>query len=135
MRGLTLLLLTGVRLVLWCLLSMDLRPANLLIGLAVALALPRPGGPPVPLPQLLAAVGRALAAIPEAYAQAFVMILAPSCQERLVSVERREGRGDLLLVLEIFRVTLTPLTLVLGLEADGRRLRVHELVPERRRWP
>ncbi len=135
MRGLSLLLSTGLRLALWCLLSMDLRPANLLIGLAVALLLPRRGGPPLPLPQLLGAVGRALAAIPEAYGQAFALILAPRCRAQQVSVERQEGPGDLLLVLEIFRITLTPLTLVLGLEADGRRLRVHELVPERRRWP
>ncbi len=135
MRSVSLLLSIGARLALWCLLSMDLRPGNLLIGLAVALLLPRRGDPPLPLPQLLGAVGRALAAIPEAYGQAFALILAPRCQERLVSLERREGSGNLLLVLEIFRVTLTPLTLVLGLEADGRRLLVHELVPERRRWP
>jgi hypothetical protein len=36
-----------------------------------------------------------------------------------------------LVFLEIFRISFTPLTLVLGISGDGRRYRLHQLEPNR----
>jgi multicomponent Na+:H+ antiporter subunit E len=41
------------------------------------------------------------------------------------------GQGaSLLIFLEVFRITLTPLTIALGIEPGARACRVHRLVPQ-----
>jgi hypothetical protein len=60
-------------------------------------------------------------------------------QERLVETPasepvgpgRARGAHGLLVFLEIFRISFTPLTLVLGISGDGRRYRLHQLEPSR----
>ncbi|MEB3264067.1 MAG: Na+/H+ antiporter subunit E [Synechococcus sp.] len=126
------LITVGLRLLLWCLLTGDLEAANVAIGLAVALALPRfRRGRPVPPLVLLRAVGDCLVALPQAYLEAWRMLRGQAAgdpvREEIVRLPA-EGRGSALLVfLEVFRVTLTPFTLVLDLEPDGRHYRVHRL--------
>jgi multicomponent Na+:H+ antiporter subunit E len=127
----TLVLITALRLALWLLLTADAAPINLAIGLAVSLLLPRGQRPAPPLRELLPALGAALAAIPQAYGEAFALILARDCRSRIVTVAGSGSRSDLVRVLEVFRITLTPLTLVLGF-GPGDSYRVHELVPEAR---
>ncbi|MCP9819706.1 sodium:proton antiporter [Synechococcus sp. Cruz-9H2] len=125
------------RLLLWCLLTADLRPVNLAIGLIVALLLPSHRGPGLTPRQLAVAVGRTLRVIPQGYAEAFRMMRVRHGQERLVETPASEpvGRGrarglhGLLVFLEIFRINFTPLTLVLGMSGDGRRYRLHRLEP------
>jgi multicomponent Na+:H+ antiporter subunit E len=127
------------RLVLWCLLTADLRPVNLAIGLIVALLLPIDRGPGLTPRQLAAAVGRTLRVIPRGYAEAFRMMRLRHGQERLVETPASEPVGPgrarrahgLLVFLEIFRISFTPLTVVLGISGDGRRYRLHQLEPNR----
>jgi len=127
------------RLTLWCLLTADPRPVNLAIGLAVALLLPSHRGQGLPPRQLAAALGRTLRVIPQAYAEAFRMMRIPHGRERLVEMPASEPVGPgrsrrapgLLVFLEIFRISFTPLTLVLGISGDGRRYRLHLLEPNR----
>jgi hypothetical protein len=71
----TLVLTMGLRLALWGLLTGDPGVLNLSIGLAVALLLPR-SRRPLPLGAFWAALGQALAAIPQAYGEAFQLLLA-----------------------------------------------------------
>jgi multicomponent Na+:H+ antiporter subunit E len=129
----TVLLTTGLRLALWILLTGDPGPLNLSIGLALALLLPR-SRRPLPLGAFLVALGQALAAIPQAYAEAFRLLLARRHHQRLVRADSRSGGSGPVIALEIIRISLTPFTLVLGLEPDGRHYRVHERVPEDSRW-
>ena len=70
-----LLLSTAFRLALWCLLTADLSRLNLLIGVLIALLLPRVRSRPLPLRELLRALGRSLLAIPRAYLEALRLIL------------------------------------------------------------
>lgn len=128
----SLLLTTALRLALWLLLTADLTPMNLAIGLVVALLLPRGTGPAPPLRELLPVLGAAFAAIPQAYGEAFALMLARGARGRIVTVAGSGSSFDLVRVLEVFRITLTPLTLVLGFEPGGR-YRVHELEPHRGR--
>lgn len=130
------LIVVAMRLLVWCLLSADLEAANLAIGLAVALALPQPRPnrtlPPV---LLLRALLGSLQAIPQAYGEAFQLMLRRPARERLehTPVEwSRQSRLSshppaALVFLDVFRITLTPLTIALGLDAAGGSYRVHRL--------
>ncbi|MCP9848895.1 Na+/H+ antiporter subunit E [Cyanobium sp. Morenito 9A2] len=123
-----LLLTTALRLTLWCLLTSDLSPLNLGLGLAVALLLPHRRRT-LPLGAFLAALGQALVAIPQAYGEAFRLMLARQPLNGLVREPSQAEGSDLVIALEIFRLSVTPFTLVLGLESDGRHYRVHRRRP------
>jgi multicomponent Na+:H+ antiporter subunit E len=134
------LIVVAMRLLVWCLLSADLEAANLAIGLAVALALPQPrANRSLPLAQLLQAVLASLRAVPQAYAEAFQLVLRRPARERLEHspVEwSRQGRSQgqppaALVFLDVFRITLTPLTIALGMDAAGTSYRVHRLEERR----
>jgi multicomponent Na+:H+ antiporter subunit E len=133
----------GFRLALWCLLTADLRPVNMAIGLAVALLLPSHRGHGLPPRQLAVAVGRTLRVIPKAYAEAFRMMRVRHGQERLVEIPASEPVGPgrsrrapgLLVFLDIVRISFTPLTVVLGINRDGRRYLVHLLEPNQQPAP
>jgi multicomponent Na+:H+ antiporter subunit E len=128
-RLLPLLLTTAFRLAVWCLLTADLSRLNLLIGLAVALLLPRARSRPLPLRELLRALGRSLLAVPQAYLEALQLITGREPVEREISEAASHGTVPLLVFLDVFRITLTPFTIVLGLEDGGRRYRIHALTP------
>lgn len=130
------LIVVAMRLLVWCLLTADLEAANLAIGLAVALALPQPRpNRTLPPSQLLRAVLVSLRAIPQAYGEAFLLVLRRPARERLESTPvewPRQGRSPAqppaaLVFLDVFRITLTPLTIALGMEAGGTSYRVHRL--------
>lgn len=126
---LPLLLTTGFRLAVWCLLTADLSRLNLMIGLVVALLLPRAHSRPLPLRALLRALGRSLLAVPQAYLEALRLIFGHEPVEAEISESATEGSIPLLVFLDVFRITLTPFTIVLGLEDGGRRYRVHAMKP------
>lgn len=118
-----------LRLLIWLLLSADLSLVNVLIGLLVAVLLPMARrSRPLPLRQLLAALGASLLAIPQAFLESFQLLRGGRrMQEQLDSQRFLGPRSSLLVFLEVFRVTLTPLTIALGLEPDGRAFRIHRL--------
>ncbi|MGB5241040.1 MAG: Na+/H+ antiporter subunit E [Prochlorococcaceae cyanobacterium] len=128
-RRLPLLLSVAFRLALWCMLTSDLSWLNLLIGLVVALLLPRARSRSLPLRALLRATASSLLAIPQAYVEALRLIVAPAVVEREASEPATDRAQPLLVFLDVFRITLTPFTIVLGLEDDGRRYRIHSLMP------
>jgi multicomponent Na+:H+ antiporter subunit E len=132
-RLLPVLLSTAFRLLLWCLLTGDPDGFNLLVGLVVALLLPRARSRPLPLRDLLVAIGRCVVAIPRAYGEALVLMVERHPVERETAEAATDSAVPLLVFLDVFRITLTPFTIALGLEADGRRYRIHELAPSRRR--
>lgn len=134
-RLLPLLLTTGFRLAVWCLLTADLGRLNLLIGLVVALLLPRAHSRPLPMRALLRALGRSLLAVPQAYLEALRLIVGREPVEEEFGEATTDGTIPLLVFLDVFRITLTPFTIVLGLEDGGRRYRIHALTPRRAPGP
>lgn len=86
-----LLLTTGFRLAVWCLLTADLSRLNLMIGLVVALLLPRAHSRPLPLRALLRALGRSLLAVPQAYVEALRLIFGHESVEAEISESATEG--------------------------------------------
>lgn len=120
-----------LRLLIWLLLNADLSWINGLIGALVALLLPMARRTrPLRLRQLLVALRLSLLAIPQAYAEALQVLWGGRALEDRLESQRFTGSDSaLLLFLEVFRVTLTPLTIALGIDTGGRAFRVHRLAP------
>jgi multicomponent Na+:H+ antiporter subunit E len=125
------LLTTGFRLLLWFLLTADASATNLLIGLALAVLLPRPRTARGPVRPFLKVLLSSLLAVPRAYGEALALVLAPAEQERLFDQPACGLTSPLTTFLEVFAITLTPFTIVLGLQdqAGAARYRVHQLLP------
>ncbi|WP_043369330.1 Na+/H+ antiporter subunit E [Cyanobium sp. PCC 7001] len=119
----------ALRLLIWCLLSADLGTTNVAIGLAVALALPQARhSRHLPLRQLFRLLLACLVAIPVAYAEAVRLLLRGPRLEGRQEASPVTARGSALLTfLEVFRITLTPLTIALGVERGGRAYRIHRM--------
>lgn len=124
-------LTTGFRLGLWLLLTADFGRFNLIVGLALAVALPRARSRLASPALLLRSLWAVLLSIPQAYAEAVSMMLRPHREERLTSLGGSGSSSSLVVFLEVFRITLTPLTIALGRRPDGSYL-VHELGRRRR---
>jgi multicomponent Na+:H+ antiporter subunit E len=129
----------GFRLLLWVLITGDLRPLNLLIGVTVALLLPRAHHHREPIAPLVRALGNAVLAIGMAYGEAIALILANG-REQCDCTEHKVSRcaTPLVIFLELLAITITPFTLVLDLDRLERsserpqlRYRIHRLRPER----
>ncbi|MFM7550720.1 MAG: Na+/H+ antiporter subunit E [Cyanobacteriota bacterium] len=127
----TWLFTSGFRLLLWFLLTADASAANLLIGLALAMLLPRGRSARGPLRPLLAVLLRSLLAVPRAYAEALALMLAPMEREQLVTLQTRGLSSPLATFLDVFAITLTPFTIVLGLldQSGTPSYRVHQVRP------
>ncbi|MEB3359647.1 MAG: Na+/H+ antiporter subunit E [Synechococcales bacterium] len=108
-----------LRLVIWFLLTSDLSPANILIGIGVALLLPRGYTSPGVLKDWLRALGEILVAIPQAYLEAVEIILRPHSQEDTTMERVKPNRTPGLIFLDIFLITFTPKTIVLKYHENG----------------
>lgn len=108
-----------LRLVIWFLLTANLSVANIIIGVAVALLLPGRLKSPGPLKAWFRAVGEALVAIPQAYIEAFEIILRPHQHEDVTLEQVRPGRTPGLIFLDVFIITFTPKTIVLKYHEKG----------------
>ena len=136
----TLLLSTSFRLLLWVFLTGDLRLLNLVIGLGVALLLPRDTHVREPLMPFLRALGSSLVAIPTAYGEALALIIANGreqvdCTQKQISAHA----SSRVVFLELLAITITPFTLVLDLHRihpaqpdSPMSFRIHRLQPKAR---
>lgn len=109
-----------LRLTIWFLLTADLSLANIIIGVCVVLLLPRhyPTTPAV-LKDWLRALWEIIVAIPQAYFEAFEIMLRPHPQEDIAMERVKPNRTPGLIFLDIFLITFTPKTIVLKYHQDG----------------
>jgi multicomponent Na+:H+ antiporter subunit E len=108
-----------LRLVIWFLLTANLSVANILIGISIALLLPRTSTSHTRLKELLWALGKIIVAIPQAYKEAIQLILQPHTEEEIVMQRVQGRRSPGLIFLDIFLITFTPKTTVLKYHEDG----------------
>jgi multicomponent Na+:H+ antiporter subunit E len=108
-----------LRLVIWFLLTANFTVANIIIGIAIAILLPRSTTTPGRLKGLLQALGKIILAIPQAYLEAVQLILQPHTQEEIVIERVSPGRSRGLIFLDIFLITFTPKTTVLKYHDEG----------------
>lgn len=109
-----------LRLVIWFLLTANLSVANIIIGVSVALLLPGRNKAPEALNDWLRVLGEIIVAIPQAYIEAFEIMLRPHSREDVIIERVKPQRTPGLIFLDIFLITFTPKTIVLKYHTDGR---------------
>ena len=108
-----------LRLTIWFLLTADFSPPNVVIGIAIALILPRGRQSAGRLKDWLKVLWEIIAAIPQAYLEAIEIMLRPHNQEEIVRERVKPGRTPGLIFLDIFLITFTPKTIVLKYQEKG----------------
>ncbi|GAB4182407.1 MAG: Na+/H+ antiporter subunit E [Coleofasciculaceae cyanobacterium] len=108
-----------LRLAIWFLLTANLSVANIIIGVSIALLLPGRPKAPGRLKDWLHALWETLVAIPQAYKEAFEMIVRPHNYEEVTMERVKPGRTPGLIFLDIFLITFTPTSIVLKYHENG----------------
>lgn len=108
-----------LRLAIWFLLTANLSVANIIIGVCVALLLPRSYPNPGALKDWLRVLWEIIVAIPQAYLEAFELIFRPHTQEGITMERVKPRRSPGLIFLDIFLITFTPKTIVLKYHEEG----------------
>ncbi len=126
----------SLRITIWLLLTSDLSPANVAIGTAVSLLIPRRYAMPIAvkrwLKEWLRIMWEIVLAIPKAYYEAFEIMLRPHKKEAITLERVKPFRTPGLIFLDIFLITFTPKTIVTKCREDGW-YEVHQV--ERRERP
>jgi len=118
-----------IRLCFWLLLTADIGPANICIGLAAAVLIPKIPGKPVSGKVFIAVLLQCLRAVPVAYLQAADMVIRRHRFEYIEMHPVRFGFNPLVIFMEIFLVTFTPKTLVLDFDKH-EHITVHHIRPK-----
>ena len=108
-----------LRLTIWFLLTADFSLANIVIGIIIALLLPRSYTTPDPLNEWLRMLSKIFAAIGLAYVEAIEMLFRPHRHEDVVMEKVPLHRSPLLIFLDVFLITFTPKTIVLKYHEEG----------------
>lgn len=108
-----------LRLVIWFLLTANLSLPNIIIGVCVALLLPHGRRIPTALRDWLQALWKIIVAIPQAYLEAFELMVRPHTQEEVVIERVKPQRSPGLVFLDIFLITFTPKTIVVKYHEEG----------------
>lgn len=123
-----------LRMAIWFLLTADASLANILIGVGVVLLLPGRHTGPMVLRDWLRTLGEIIVAIPQAYIEAFELMLRPHNQETVTLERVKPQRTPGLIFLDILLITFTPKTIVLKYRDDGW-YEVHQVQRRRsKRW-
>lgn len=121
-----------LRLTLWLLLTANFSLTNILIGVGIALILPRQAASRDSLKEWLRMLWKVLKAIPQAYGEAIELIVQPHQAEEVVMERVPSHRSPGLIFLDIFLITFTPKTIVLKHHEEGW-YEVHQVVPRRKK--
>ncbi|MGD1700775.1 cation:proton antiporter [Dapis sp. BLCC M229] len=108
-----------LRLAIWFLLTADLSPANIIIGVSIAFLLPRSKTSLGALKDWLRVLWEIIVAIPQAYIEAIQIMVRPHNEEVLVCERVKPQRTPGLIFLDIFLITFTPKTIVLKYHEGG----------------
>jgi multicomponent Na+:H+ antiporter subunit E len=108
-----------LRLTIWFLLTADFSLANILIGIIISLLLPGLRKAPETLKDWVRVLGAVIRAIPQAYQEAFQIMLRPHTVEDVTMERVKPHRTPALIFLDIFLITFTPKTIVLKYHEDG----------------
>jgi multicomponent Na+:H+ antiporter subunit E len=108
-----------LRLAIWFLLTADYSLPNIIIGIAIAFLLPRNNKSKEKLKDWLKMLWKIIKAIPQAYLEAFQIMLRPHTQEEIVKQRVKPRRTPGLIFLEIFLITFTPKSVVTKYDEQG----------------
>lgn len=108
-----------LRLTIWFLLTADLSPANIIIGVSIALLLPRSKTSMGALKDWVGVLWEIIVAIPQAYIEAIEIMFRPHNEEVVVCEQVKPRRTPGLIFLDIFVITFTPKSIVLKYHEQG----------------
>ncbi|VEP14394.1 conserved hypothetical protein [Hyella patelloides LEGE 07179] len=108
-----------LRLTIWFLLTADLSLPNIILGIAIALLLPRGHASAEKLKDWLQMLWEIIVAIPQAYMEAIEIMLRPHNHEEIVRERVKPQRTPGLVFLDIYVITFTPKTIVLRYLEEG----------------
>jgi multicomponent Na+:H+ antiporter subunit E len=120
-----------LRLLMWFLLTDNFSVENIIIGVIIALLLPRSYTASESFKDWLQVVWKICMAIPQAYAEAFEILLRPHKYEEVVMERVKSKRSSRLVFLDIFLITFTPKTIVLKYREEGW-YEVHHIIRRRK---
>ncbi|AUT04043.1 cation:proton antiporter [Nostoc sp. CENA543] len=120
-----------LRLVIWLLLTANVSLTNILIGVAIALLLPRVYTSPDKIKDWLQVIVKIIVAIPVAYLEAFEIIFRPHQHEEIILEHVKPKRSPNLVFLDIFIITFTPKTIVTKYREEGW-YEVHQIQPRKK---
>ena len=109
----------GLRLTIWFLLTADLSLANIIIGVGIAFLLPRSYTSPERFKDWVRVLWEIVIAIPQAYLEAFEIMLRPHNEEEIIRQRVAPQRTPGLIFLDIFLITFTPKTIVTKYDNRG----------------
>lgn len=119
-----------LRLSIWFLLTANVSLTNIIIGVIIALVLPRGKSSPEKLKAWLKVIVKIIITIPLAFMEAFEIILRPHNQEEIIIEKVKLKRSPLLIFVDIFLITFTPKTIVFKYREEGW-YEVHQIKPGR----
>jgi multicomponent Na+:H+ antiporter subunit E len=119
-----------LRLTIWFLLTANFTIENVLIGIVIAVLLPRSSDSKERIKDLFVGLGKIILAIPQAYMEAVQLIFSPHSEEALTMERVKLRRSPGLIFLDIFLITFTPKTTVLNYHDDGW-YEVHNVYPKK----
>ncbi|MDB9457905.1 Na+/H+ antiporter subunit E [Dolichospermum circinale CS-545/17] len=119
-----------LRLSIWFLLTANVSLTNIIIGVIIALILPRGKSSPEKLKAWLKVIIKIIITIPLAFIEAFEIILRPHHQEEIIIEKVKLKRSPLLIFVDIFLITFTPKTIVFKYREEGW-YEVHQIKPGR----
>jgi len=120
-----------LRLTIWLLLTANVSLTNIIIGVIIALLLPRGKSSPEKLKSWLKVIIKIFVAIPVAFIEAFEIIFRPHNQEEIIMEKVKLNRSPLLVFIDIFLITFTPKTIVLKYHEEGW-YEVHYIKPRKK---
>jgi multicomponent Na+:H+ antiporter subunit E len=119
-----------LRLTIWLLLTANFTTLNIVIGILIAVLLPRNYAGTESFRELMRVLWKIVVAVPVAYKEAFEMLLNPHVQEDVVIERVRAKRSARLVFLDVFLITFTPKTIVLKHCKEGW-YEVHRVLPRK----
>lgn len=108
-----------LRLTIWFLLTSDLSIPNIIIGVAIALLLPRSKTEKESIKEWIKVLGKLLITIPQAYYEAFEIMIRPHPYEGLTLERVKPKRSKNLIFFDIFLITFRPKTIVFKYYQEG----------------
>jgi len=120
-----------LRLTIWLLLTANVSLTNIIIGVIIALLLPRGKSSPEKLKSWVKVIIKIFVAIPVAFMEAFEIIFRPHKQEEIIMEKVKLNRSPLLVFIDIFLITFTPKTIVMKYHEEGW-YEVHYIKPRKK---
>ena len=109
------------RTLVWCLLTSNFQAINFIIGIFLSVIFPKAKTPPLKINLIIRELFKTLIAFPKAVQESFYLIFLKRKKEFFIKQRSAvsKNQNQFINFLDLFRITLTPLTLVTRRDGDN----------------